>query len=195
MIKKPPQFIKGGRVQQRKNFLLAPVIAYNVDTRPSYAKKVVSEVLPQKTESLLFLGGSQQQQKRKFSSIQATQLQMSKTWLRLQQQRPFHTSKSVRAATPGGGNHLPTSKAELLAQARGFFERLKIRIKYPLMRQIRPWTLNDATALFSWLFLGHTVWLLVGTTSFVSLTLWIANSLQFQGESILLLQVTKAQFY
>ncbi|EIE86223.1 hypothetical protein RO3G_10934 [Rhizopus delemar RA 99-880] len=48
------------------------------------------------------------------------------------------------------------------------------------MRQIRPWTLNDATALFSWLFLGHTVWLLVGTTSFVSLILWTANSLQFQ---------------
>ncbi|KAI8387979.1 mitochondrial distribution and morphology protein family 31/32 [Radiomyces spectabilis] len=48
------------------------------------------------------------------------------------------------------------------------------------MRQMRPWTLNDVTALFSWLFLGHTVWLLVGTTSFVSLILWTANSLQFQ---------------
>ncbi|KAI7904563.1 mitochondrial distribution and morphology protein family 31/32 [Cokeromyces recurvatus] len=48
------------------------------------------------------------------------------------------------------------------------------------MRQIRPWTLNDATAMFSWLFLGHTVWLMVGTTSFVSLILWLANSLQFQ---------------
>ncbi|ORZ10218.1 mitochondrial distribution and morphology proteins-domain-containing protein [Absidia repens] len=75
----------------------------------------------------------------------------------------------------------PPSKAELLAQTRTFFERLKVRIKWPLMRQMRPWTLNDVTALFSWLFLGHTVWLLVGTTSFVSLILWFANSLQFQG--------------
>ncbi|KAG0180561.1 Mitochondrial distribution and morphology protein 31, mitochondrial precursor [Apophysomyces sp. BC1034] len=75
--------------------------------------------------------------------------------------------------------HRP-SKDELLAQARGFLERLKVRIKYPLMRQMRPWTLNDMTALFSWLFLGHTVWLLVGTTSFFSLILWTANSLQFQ---------------
>ncbi|KAI9300219.1 mitochondrial distribution and morphology protein family 31/32 [Cunninghamella echinulata] len=75
----------------------------------------------------------------------------------------------------------PPSKAELLAQTRTFFERLKVRIKWPLMRQMRPWTLNDITALFSWLFLGHTVWLLVGTTSFVSLILWLANSLQFQG--------------
>ncbi|KAI7864034.1 mitochondrial distribution and morphology protein family 31/32 [Spinellus fusiger] len=48
------------------------------------------------------------------------------------------------------------------------------------MGQMRPWTLNDATALFSWLFLGHTVWLLVGTTSFFSLILWTADSPRFQ---------------
>ncbi|KAI9287849.1 mitochondrial distribution and morphology protein family 31/32 [Umbelopsis sp. AD052] len=48
------------------------------------------------------------------------------------------------------------------------------------MRSMRPWTLNDIGAVFSWVFLGQTVWLLVGTTSFVSLILWTANSLQFQ---------------
>jgi distribution and morphology protein 31 len=47
---------------------------------------------------------------------------------------------------------------------------------------MRPWTLNDIGAVFSWVFLGQTVWLLVGTTSFVSLILWTANSLQFQGK-------------
>lgn len=101
-----------------------------------------------------------------------TKIRMSRYWL--QHYRSFHTSIPPHSK--------PTSKEELLAQARGFFERLKIRIKYPLMRQIRPWTLNDVTALFSWLFLGHTVWLLLGTTSFVSLILWLANSLQFQGK-------------
>lgn len=75
--------------------------------------------------------------------------------------------------------HRPT-KAEVLAQARGFFERLRVRIRFILMRSMRPWTLNDIGAVFSWLFLGQTVWLLVGTTSFVSLILWTANSLQFQ---------------
>lgn len=73
------------------------------------------------------------------------------------------------------------TKYELLNQARGFFQRLKIRIKYPLMKQMRPFTLNDITALFSWIFLGHTAWLLLGTTSFISLGLWAANSLQFEG--------------
>jgi hypothetical protein len=79
--------------------------------------------------------------------------------------------------------HIPT-KYELLMQARGFLQRLKIRIKYPLMKQMRPFTLNDITALFSWIFLGHTAWLLLGTTSFISLALWAANSLQFEGNSM-----------
>ncbi|KAI7902174.1 mitochondrial distribution and morphology proteins-domain-containing protein [Cokeromyces recurvatus] len=72
------------------------------------------------------------------------------------------------------------NKYELLNQARGFVQRLKVRIKYPLMKQMRPFTLNDISALFSWIFLGHTVWLVVGTTSFLSFGLWAANSLQFQ---------------
>ena len=81
-------------------------------------------------------------------------------------------------------NNRPT-KDELLAEARGFLERCKIRIKYPLMRQMRPWTLNDITAMFSWLFLGQSLWLLVGTTSFFSLVLWLgSNSRQFQGNDI-----------
>ncbi|KAI9481310.1 MAG: hypothetical protein EXX96DRAFT_566193 [Benjaminiella poitrasii] len=74
----------------------------------------------------------------------------------------------------------PPNKYELLIQARGFLQRLKVRIKYPLMKQMRPFTLNDVSALFSWIFLGHTVWLVAGTTSFLSFGLWAANSLQFQ---------------
>lgn len=78
--------------------------------------------------------------------------------------------------------HRPT-KAEVLAQARGVFERFRVRVRFILMRSMRPWTLNDIGAVFSWLFLGQTLWLLVGTTSFVSLILWTANSLQFQGRN------------
>ncbi|KAG0944952.1 hypothetical protein G6F35_005115 [Rhizopus arrhizus] len=67
------------------------------------------------------------------------------------QVRNIHHASTLR-------NQPHVTKAELLSQARGFLERLKIRIKYPLMRQIRPWTLNDATALFSWLFLEWTAY-------------------------------------
>ncbi|KAI8979481.1 mitochondrial distribution and morphology protein family 31/32 [Mycotypha africana] len=48
------------------------------------------------------------------------------------------------------------------------------------MRQNRPWTMDDFTAIFSWFFLSGTVWILAGTTSFVSIGLFLANSLQFQ---------------
>lgn len=75
----------------------------------------------------------------------------------------------------------PPNKYELLNQARGFYQRLKVRIKYPLMKQMRPFNLNDISAVISWIFLGHTVWLVLGTTSFISFGLWAANSLQFQG--------------
>lgn len=148
---------------KRKNFLFAPVIAYSLDTS---CRHEATLVLPQSRSFL----------------TKNTNLAMTKQWLYLQR-RPIHTNLN-----PTPPPHLPTSKEELLAQARGFFERLKIRIKYPLMRQIRPWTLNDATALFSWLFLGHTVWLLAGTTSFVSIILWTANSLQFQCNYIIFFQ-------
>jgi hypothetical protein len=99
-------------------------------------------------------------------------------WLRhTENLRLFHRYYSNMPHLP----HRPT-KAEVLAQARGFFERLRVRIRFILMRSMRPWTLNDIGAVFSWVFLGQTVWLLVGTTSFVSLILWTANSLQFQGK-------------
>ncbi|RUS35025.1 mitochondrial distribution and morphology protein-domain-containing protein [Jimgerdemannia flammicorona] len=78
-----------------------------------------------------------------------------------------------------GSHHLST-RAELLAQANGTLHRIWLRVKLALMRQIRPWTLNDVTAMFSWIFVGQTVWLLASTTSFVSLVLVAANTLQFQ---------------
>lgn len=139
---------------KRKNFILAPIIALNLNNHCRHDLATA----PSKTRM--------------------TTLCKNNTAWSLQVRNIHHTS-TLR-------NQPHVTKAELLSQARGFLERLKIRIKYPLMRQIRPWTLNDATALFSWLFLGHTVWLLVGTTSFVSLILWTANSLQFQGKSSLL---------
>lgn len=141
---------------KRKKFLLAPIFAYNCESNQRH-----EAATQKKLKHIIF----DNQQK----------LYMSKCFLQ-QQKRMFHHSIPHYSK--------PTSKEELLAQARGFFDRLLIRIKYPLMRQMRPWTLNDVTALFSWLFLGHTVWLLLGTTSFVSLILWLANSLQFQGKSV-----------
>ncbi|RMJ26628.1 hypothetical protein PHISP_02500 [Aspergillus sp. HF37] len=71
--------------------------------------------------------------------------------------------------------HRPT-KEELLAAANGFWSRLKIRFKWFSIRSVRPFNLDEITALFSWVLLGHVVWVVVGTTTFFSLLILAINT-------------------
>ncbi|KAI5779459.1 hypothetical protein EDC01DRAFT_754907 [Geopyxis carbonaria] len=71
--------------------------------------------------------------------------------------------------------HRPT-KDEMLAAATGVFQRLRIRTKWSLIRQMRPYNWEDLSAFFSWLFLGHVIWIVAGTTTFMSLTIVLINS-------------------
>ena len=45
----------------------------------------------------------------------------------------------------------------------------------------KPLTKEDIFTLFSWLMVGTTFWIIVGSTSLISVLLWFANTLQFQG--------------
>lgn len=76
--------------------------------------------------------------------------------------------------------HRPT-KEELLAAATGFWSRLKIRFKWFSIRSARPWNVDDWSAFVSWFVLGHIVWILVGTTTFVSLLILAINTVVAQG--------------
>lgn len=58
------------------------------------------------------------------------------------------------------------------------WKRLKTRIQILLTRKHRKWTRDDLWALLSWLFVGQGLFILVGTTTFASLVLFLANSLQ-----------------
>ncbi|OGE58371.1 hypothetical protein PENARI_c001G03658 [Penicillium arizonense] len=71
--------------------------------------------------------------------------------------------------------HRP-SKEELLAAATGFWSRLKVRFKWFSIRSVRPFNLDEMTALFSWVLLGHVVWVVVGTTTFFSLLILAINT-------------------
>ncbi|KAJ5583868.1 hypothetical protein VI817_006077 [Penicillium citrinum] len=71
--------------------------------------------------------------------------------------------------------HRPT-KEELLAAATGFWSRLKVRFKWFSIRSVRPFNLDEITALFSWVLLGHVVWVVVGTTTFFSLLILAINT-------------------
>ena len=71
--------------------------------------------------------------------------------------------------------HRPT-KEELLAAATGFWSRLKVRFKWFSIRSARPFNADEIGALISWVFLGHLVWIIVGTTTFVSLAIFAVNT-------------------
>ena len=76
--------------------------------------------------------------------------------------------------------HKPTKDA-MLAAANSAWQRLRIRTKWSLIRQMRPYNLEDIGAFFSWLFLGHVIWIVVGTTTFMSLAIFLVNSVFAQG--------------
>ncbi|KAK3677646.1 Mitochondrial distribution and morphology protein 31, mitochondrial precursor [Recurvomyces mirabilis] len=94
---------------------------------------------------------------------------------------------SEQYATRGGGSkqhnlldrlphlHRPT-KEELLAAATGFWHRLQIRFKWFSIRSARPFNSDEIFAFVSWIFWGHVIWIIIGTTTFVSLGIWAINT-------------------
>ncbi|RMD41897.1 hypothetical protein DV735_g3211, partial [Chaetothyriales sp. CBS 134920] len=71
--------------------------------------------------------------------------------------------------------HRPT-KEELLAAATGFWSRLRVRFKWATIKSVRPYNLDEIFGFFSWIFLGHLVWIILGTTTFVSLAIFAINT-------------------
>ncbi|KAI9839632.1 MAG: hypothetical protein M1819_002258 [Sarea resinae] len=71
--------------------------------------------------------------------------------------------------------HRPT-KEELLAAATGFWSRLKVRFKWFSIRSVRPFNMDDISAFFSWIILGHVIWIILGTTTFFSLVIFLVNT-------------------
>jgi mitochondrial distribution and morphology protein 31 len=76
--------------------------------------------------------------------------------------------------------HRPT-KEEFLAAANGFFERLRVRFKWYSIRSMRPWNSDEWGAFLSFFVFGHIVWILLGTTTFVSLVILSINTVVAQG--------------
>ena len=77
--------------------------------------------------------------------------------------------------------YMPTH-SEMIANVHGFWPKLKLRIRLLLMgQQYRPWKVDDVLAVFSWVSFGTTFFILVATTTAVSLLLVAANSIKVQG--------------
>ena len=75
--------------------------------------------------------------------------------------------------------HMPT-KEQLLATATSFFSRLHIRFKWPLIRSLRPFNMDDISAFVSVYLLSHAFLLIAGTTTFFLLIIATVNSVGAQ---------------
>lgn len=84
--------------------------------------------------------------------------------------------------------HRPT-KEELLAAATGFWARLKVRFKWFSIRSARPFNIDEIGAFFSWILVGHVLWIILGTTTFFSLAIFAVNTVFAQGKTSLLMPV------
>lgn len=71
--------------------------------------------------------------------------------------------------------HRPT-REELLGAATGFWSRMRVRFKWLTIRSVRPFNSDDISAFFSWILLGHVIWIVVGTTTFFSLLILAVNT-------------------
>lgn len=96
-----------------------------------------------------------------------------------QQSGPFN--RNFMGRLPHMSNLHRPSKEELLAAATGFWSRLKVRFKWFSIRSVRPYNFDEITALFSWVVLGHVVWIVLGTTTFFSLLILAINTVFAQG--------------
>ncbi|KAK2768817.1 Mitochondrial distribution and morphology protein 31, mitochondrial precursor [Arachnomyces sp. PD_36] len=91
-----------------------------------------------------------------------------------------HTSASAANHYLRTHLHRPT-REELLAAATGFWSRLKVRFKWFSIRSVRPFNMDEIGAFFSWVLLGHVLWVILGTTTFFSLLILAINTVFAQG--------------
>lgn len=58
--------------------------------------------------------------------------------------------------------------------------RLAVRTKWALIKNYRPFNTDELGAMFSWIVWGHILWILLGTTTFISLVIWAFSQFRSQ---------------
>ena len=89
--------------------------------------------------------------------------------------RLIHRTHHIKSDAP----HRPT-KEELLSATSSRWERLRIHLKWFFIRGWRRFNTDDLSAFASFFVVGNTLWILIGTTTFVSAIFATLNSLSLQ---------------
>lgn len=94
--------------------------------------------------------------------------------------RAIHLRQASNLTPQEAARALRLARMALINSVDGFLDRNILRLRLFLMGQVRPMRTDDILALFSWIFVGNTLFILVGTTTFLSVMLVLANSFSFQ---------------
>ncbi|CAK9779869.1 hypothetical protein CC85DRAFT_286216 [Cutaneotrichosporon oleaginosum] len=98
----------------------------------------------------------------------------------IQEYSPF-IRRLIRASSElSDAPHRRPTKEELLNATSSWWQRLRIRLKWFTIRGWRRFNSDDLSAFFSWFLVGNTLWILIGTTTFVSAVFATLNSLSLQ---------------
>ncbi|OWB66358.1 hypothetical protein B5S33_g1286 [[Candida] boidinii] len=68
-----------------------------------------------------------------------------------------------------------SSRREFLSQGRNFLHRTSLRLKWFLIRQNRPFNIDEVSAIISWILMGNLLWIIIGTTTFVGLMIYLCD--------------------
>lgn len=77
------------------------------------------------------------------------------------------------------------TKSQLLAQATSSFSRAWVHVKWPLTRNNRPLSLEDFSAVASWLVMGNLLWVVLGTTTFGLVAMYSVDQVDKFRQSVL----------
>lgn len=95
--------------------------------------------------------------------------------------KPASTSKK-----PTGKQHSASSfkfiteRDRLLAQTTGILDKLKINVRWVLTKSTRPFNTDDIGAFISWVLVSNVLLIILGTTTFASLVIYLMNTVLAQ---------------
>lgn len=73
-------------------------------------------------------------------------------------------------------NQQRLKKKIFLNEANSFYKKFILNIKWYLIKENRPFSYDEISALFSWFLVSQMIWIILSTTTFVSIILFLLNT-------------------
>lgn len=91
-------------------------------------------------------------------------------------------NQSLHKGGEQGKSHFKfiTERDRLLVQTTGILQKLKINLKWTLTRSMKPFNSDDISAFISWVLVSNVILIILGTTTFASLIIYLMNTVLAQ---------------